>query len=71
MPKTKREKQINFQSELCDMLMQKIHNDCVIASDGCSEKGYIRNYTRIKNNITHLRNELNELSKLLDNNWNW
>ena len=69
MAKTKREKQINFQSELCNMLMQKLYNDCISNSTGCCDIGYIKNYTRMQNDITKLRNELNELSKLLNNNW--
>lgn len=69
MAKTKREKQINFQSELCNMLMQKLYNDCISNSTGCCDIGYIKNYTRIQNDITKLRNELNELSKLLNNTW--
>ena len=69
MSKTKREKQINFQSELCNMLMTKLHNDCISNSAGCCDSGYIKNYTRMQNDITKLRNELNELSKLLNNNW--
>lgn len=69
MVKTKREKQINFQSELCNMLMQKLYNDCISNSTGCCDIGYIKNYTRIQNDITKLRNELNELSKLLNNTW--
>ena len=69
MAKTKREKQINFQSELCNMLMQKLHNDCIFNSIGCCDIGYIKNYTRIQNDITKLRNELNDLSQLLNNTW--
>lgn len=69
MVKTKREKQINFQSELCNMLMTKLHHDCINNSEGCSDRGYIKNYTRIQNDIIKLRNELSELSKLLNNTW--
>ena len=69
MFKTKREKQINFQAELCSMLMQKLHNDCNSNSCGCPEIGYIKNYTRMQSDITRLRTELNSLSKLLNNTW--
>lgn len=33
MVKTKREKQINFQAELCNMLMTKLHHDCINNSE--------------------------------------
>lgn len=64
-----REKKIQKQSLLCNMLMQKLYEDCMSDSQGCSEKGYIHNYTRMQNDITKLRHELNDLSKLLNNTW--
>lgn len=64
-----REKKIQKQSALCNLLMQKLYEDCMSNSEGCSEKGYIYHYTRMQNNITHLRNELSDLSKLFNNTW--
>ena len=64
-----REKKIQKQSLLCNVLMQKLYEDCMFYSEGCCDRGYIKNYTRMQNDITKLRNELNELSKLLNNTW--
>ena len=62
-----REEKIKNQVTLCNCMMQKIYEDCILNSAGCTEKGYIPNYTKIQNNIIHLRNELSDLSKLFNN----
>ena len=67
MKKIKREDKIKNQALMCNMLMQKLYDDCTYYSVNCPDVGYIPKYTKMQNDITKLRNELSDLSKLLDN----